>query len=650
MPYEPAEQRNKKLVRNLLLGGGAVLTLSILFGEASNSDRAETPIKWSEFVQKAETGDIKYVVIQENTVKGYSEFAPATTKPGYSSRLALPHYSALATTAESAEKQLSPHVKSLEVVPPADPGFFASPLFFSILPMAMFLGLIMLMQRRQGANIMGMASSKAKLMDPNSGDKKTFADLAGIDEAVDEVREVVDFLKNPTKYTRLGAKLPKGILLAGSPGTGKTLLARAVAGEAGVPFYSIDGSHFVEMFVGMGAARVRDMFAEAKKTSPCVIFIDEIDALAKARGGSIAAGGHDEREQTLNALLSEMDGFEKNNGIIIIGATNRPEVLDKAILRPGRFDRTVVVPLPDIKGREKILQIHSQNKPLAKDIDLSKIARATSGFSGAALANLVNEAAMKAAKRGSQEISLNDFMDSRDKVSMGSERKSTLVPEKIREMTAYHEAGHALMMLHERNADPLERVSIVPRGMAGGVTMSQPDEEELQHTFAALVARLRVLMGGRVGEVLLNGQDMASPGASSDIQMATNIARHMVAEWGMSENLGMINYADSVAARFLDQENGVSSSLSDEKKAQIDAEISRLAKDAYDFTFKVLSDPRNLEQLDKLAKVLLEKENLDADAVKALVSVFRLDDPLLKDKGPSPIRALHAKNAGGATI
>jgi len=467
-----------------------------------------------------------------------------------------------------------------------------------------------------GGGAMGFGKSRAKLLTEKHG-RVTFDDVAGIDEAKVELQEVVEFLKDPQKFQRLGGKIPKGALLVGPPGTGKTLTARAVAGEAEVPFFTISGSDFVEMFVGVGASRVRDMFEQAKKNAPCIIFIDEIDAVGRHRGAGLG-GGNDEREQTLNQLLVEMDGFEANEGVILIAATNRPDVLDPALLRPGRFDRQIVVPLPDIKGREKILSVHMKKVPLGDKIDPLVLARGTPGFSGADLANLVNEAALMAARKNKRTVGMDDFEGAKDKIMMGSERKSMVMTEDEKKLTAYHEAGHAVVALHEEESDPIHKATIIPRGRALGLVMRLPEGDRISMSKAKLKADLSVAMGGRIAEEMIFGEEKVTTGASSDIQMATDMARRMVTEWGMSDKLGPLRYSADQEEVFLGHSVAQSKNMSDDTAALVDSEIKLIVETGYKRAQDILT--RELEQLHIVAKALLEYETLTGDEMKDLVA------------------------------
>ncbi|MGZ9097389.1 MAG: ATP-dependent zinc metalloprotease FtsH [Micavibrio sp.] len=479
------------------------------------------------------------------------------------------------------------------------------------------------MQGKSGGGAMGFGKSRARMLTEAHG-RITFDDVAGIEEAKTELQEIVEFLKDPQKFQRLGGKIPKGALLVGSPGTGKTLIARAVAGEANVPFFTISGSDFVEMFVGVGASRVRDMFEQAKKNAPCIIFIDEIDAVGRHRGAGLG-GGNDEREQTLNQLLVEMDGFEANEGVILIAATNRPDVLDPALLRPGRFDRQIVVPLPDVNGREKILSVHMKKVPLAKNVEPMVIARGTPGFSGADLANLVNEAALLAARRGKRVVGMEEFENAKDKVMMGAERKSMVMSEKEKSLTAYHEAGHAIVAIHEPESDPIHKATIIPRGRALGMVMRLPEGDRLSVAFDKLSADLAVAMGGRVAEELIFGKDKVTTGASSDIRFATDMARRMVTEWGYSDKLGPLHYGADQEEVFLGHSVAHSKNMSDATATLVDEEVRKIVDGGLERARTVLT--KHLEELHTLAKALLEYETLSGDEIKAVLR----GDPIIRE-------------------
>ncbi len=505
------------------------------------------------------------------------------------------------------------------------------------LPILLIIGFYFLIMRQmQGGarGAMGFGKSKAKLLTEHKG-RKTFDDVAGVDEAKEELSEVVDFLKDPGKFQRLGGKIPKGALLVGPPGTGKTLLARAVAGEAGVPFFSISGSDFVEMFVGVGASRVRDMFEQAKKNAPCIIFIDEIDAVGRHRGAGLG-GGNDEREQTLNQLLVEMDGFESNEGIILIAATNRPDVLDPALLRPGRFDRQVVVPNPDVNGREKIIRVHMKDVPLAADVNTKTIARGTPGFSGADLANLVNEAALMAARKDRRMVTHRDFEDAKDKVMMGAERRSMAMNEEEKRLTAYHEAGHAIVAMNVKMADPVHKATIVPRGQALGMVMQLPEGDRYSMKYQQMVDRIAIMAGGRVAEELIFGKENITSGASSDIQQATKLAKRMVTQWGFSDVLGTVAYGENEQEVFLGHSVARSQNISEETARIIDAEVKKLVTSGWDEARKILK--KKAADHEKLSQALLEYETLSGQEIKDLIEkglAPNRDESNFPNAGPS---------------
>ena len=495
--------------------------------------------------------------------------------------------------------------------------------FVSWFPMILLVGVwvYFMRQANSGNNkAMSFGKSRARLIENNK--KVTFADVAGCDESKQELEEIIDFLKDPAKFQRLGGKIPKGVLLVGPPGTGKTLLAKAVAGEANVPFFSISGSDFVEMFVGVGASRVRDMFAQAKKNAPCLLFIDEIDAVGRHRGAGLG-GGNDEREQTLNQLLVEMDGFDANENVILIAATNRPDVLDPALLRPGRFDRQVTVANPDIKGREEILKVHVKKVPLAKDVDLSVIARGTPGFSGADLANLVNEAALLAARKNKRKVTSKDFDDAKDKVLMGNERKSMAMDEKEKKLTAYHEAGHAICGLFTPGADPIHKATIIPRGRALGMVQYLPEKDRYSFTRQQMLARLISVMGGRAAEELKFGHDEVTSGASSDIAAATNLARSMVTEWGMSDKLGPVLYAENSGEVFLGKSVTQNKNMSEDTARLVDAEIKALVTEGHEKALKLLQEKN--EEWERLAQALMEYETLTGEDIDKVIKGEPID-------------------------
>ncbi|MDP2725153.1 MAG: ATP-dependent zinc metalloprotease FtsH, partial [Syntrophales bacterium] len=505
-----------------------------------------------------------------------------------------------------------------------------SPWFMTVLvswfPMILLIGVwIFFMRQMQagGGKAMAFGKSRARLQTDKSK-KITFADVAGIDEAKSELQEVIEFLKDPKKFTRLGGRIPKGLLLIGPPGTGKTLLARAIAGEADVPFFSISGSDFVEMFVGVGASRVRDLFTQAKKSAPCIIFIDEIDAVGRHRGAGLG-GGHDEREQTLNQLLVEMDGFESNDGVILVSATNRPDVLDPALLRPGRFDRQVIVPLPDVRGREKIFEVHSKKTPLADDVDFAVIARGTPGSSGADIENLVNEAALYAARSGKDAVNMSDFEYAKDKVLMGTERKSMVISDDEKRNTAYHESGHALVARLQPGTDPIHKITIIPRGMALGLTQQLPIDEKHTYKREYLLANIAILLGGRAAEELIL-KDF-STGAGNDIERATHLARKMVCEWGMSDRLGPLSYGKKEEQIFLGREIATHKDYSEDTAVKIDEEVTGIVTDSYEKAIKILSD--HMDVLHRIAAELLEKEVLNMTELDALIE--------LRPLSPAPV-------------
>lgn len=528
------------------------------------------------------------------------------------------------------------------VVDDPDTGFNLGDLIMGLLPIIFIVAILFFFMRQMqsgggGRGAMSFGKSRARLLTEKQG-RVTFDDVAGVDEAKEELEEVVDFLKDPAKFQRLGGKIPKGALLVGPPGTGKTLLARAIAGEAGVPFFTISGSDFVEMFVGVGASRVRDMFEQAKRNAPCIIFIDEIDAVGRSRGAGLG-GGNDEREQTLNQLLVEMDGFESNDGIIIVAATNRPDVLDPALLRPGRFDRQVTVGNPDVIGREKILKVHMRNVPLAKDVAPKIIARGTPGFSGADLANLVNEAALLAARRGKRVVSMAEFEDAKDKVLMGPERRSMVMSQEEKELTAWHEAGHAIVAMKVPKADPVHKATIIPRGRALGMVMQLPEDDKLSMSRIEMTSRLAIIMGGRVAEEEKFGDDAVTAGAASDIQQATRLARAMVTRWGLSDEIGPVDYGEDQGQVFLGQQLVQSSSVSEETSQKIEEEVRKLIQKGMDDARDVMTKFR--DQWSALAEALLEYETLSGDEIRALIDSGKLPErPDEPDEPPRPNAAV----------
>jgi cell division protease FtsH len=577
-----------------------MIVLFSLFSNGQNQQTGRT-LAYSEFLQRVDAGDVSRVVIDGENLR-------VTDRQGQV-------YSTVRPDGENPTERLLAADVAVEARPQQRSGLLSALTVW--LPFLLLIAIwIFFMNRMQGGGrggAMGFGKSKAKLLTEKHG-RVTFDDVAGIDEAKDELEEIVEFLRNPQKFSRLGGKIPKGALLVGPPGTGKTLLARAIAGEAGVPFFTISGSDFVEMFVGVGASRVRDMFEQAKKNAPCIVFIDEIDAVGRSRGVGYG-GGNDEREQTLNQLLVEMDGFEANEGIIIIAATNRPDVLDPALLRPGRFDRQVQVPNPDIKGREKILGVHARKVPLAANVDLRIIARGTPGFSGADLANLVNEAALMAARHNRRFVMMDDFENAKDKVMMGAERRSMVMNEEEKKLTAYHEAGHAVVGLHVPQHDPIHKATIIPRGRALGLVLSLPERDQLSVTYTKYKSKIAMAMGGRVAEELVFGHENVTSGAASDIQQVSRIARAMVTQFGFSSELGHIDYANEQQS-FLGAYQGPSS-ISPDSQKKIDEEVKRIVDEGYETAKKVLTEHR--DELERLAQGLLEYETLTGPEIGRVI-------------------------------
>ncbi len=595
-------------IKNLAMWAAIVfLTIGLynMFKNPQTNIQNNNSIIFSEFLSAVDNGGVVKVEIQGNKIRGI-------LSNGNSFSTYSPNYPNLI-------EKLSNKGVSISAAPLEDkmPSLFG--VLLSWFPMLLLIAVwIFFMRQMQGGKggAMGFGKSKAKLMNELKG-KVTFNDVAGIEEAKEEVEEVVQFLKDPKKFSRLGGKIPRGCLLVGQPGTGKTLLARAIAGEAEVPFFTISGSDFVEMFVGVGASRVRDMFEQGKKNSPCIIFIDEIDAVGRSRGAGLG-GGNDEREQTLNQLLVEMDGFETNEGVIIIAATNRPDVLDPALLRPGRFDRQVVVGLPDIIGREKILKVHIKKIKMAPDVNLRIIARGTPGFSGADLANIVNEAALLAARKNKRIVTLVEFEEARDKVMMGAERRSMVMTEEERTLTAYHEAGHAIVTINEDAAHPIHKATIIPRGRALGMVMQLPERDELSQTREQLHAQLAIAMGGRVAEEIIFGDDKVTTGASSDIEQATKRARAMVMKAGLSKELGPVSYGENEEEVFLGRSVARTQNMSEETARKVDSEIRKIVYKGYERAKKVLTE--KIDDLHKLAKALLTYETLTGDEIENLIN------------------------------
>jgi cell division protease FtsH len=598
--------------RNFALWVIIALLLIALFQlfQSPGQRSSSSELAFSQFLTEVEQGRVSDVTIQEQEITGHLTTGTSfeTYAPKDASYIDLLQAKGVKIIAEPASENIS-----------------LLGALISWFPMLLILGIWLFVMRQMqgsGGKAMGFGKSKAKLLTEAHG-TVTFEDVAGVDEAKEDLEEIVEFLREPAKFQRLGARIPRGVLLVGPPGTGKTLLARAIAGEASVPFFTISGSDFVEMFVGVGASRVRDMFEQAKKNAPCIIFIDEIDAVGRHRGAGLG-GGNDEREQTLNQLLVEMDGFESNEGVILIAATNRPDVLDPALLRPGRFDRQIMVPNPDVIGRERILKVHIRNVPLAPDVKLKVLARGTPGFSGADLMNLVNESALLAARRGKRLVTMAEFEDAKDKVMMGAERRTLAMTEDEKKLTAYHEAGHALVGLHVTGNDPLHKVTIIPRGRALGVTMNLPERDRLSIRKMEMEARLAMMFGGRTAEILIFGPENVTTGASNDIMQATNMARAMVMEYGMSEKLGRLRYRENQEEVFLGHSVTQHQNISTETANLIDQEIRRIIDEAEETAQNVLE--KNLDQLHTVAKALLEFETLSGEEVDGLL------------KGKSPVR------------
>ena len=610
--------------KNLFLWITIILVVLLLFNlfQNGNSGRVSTELAYSDFVESVKAGNIREVTISGNSISAATTSGRTITtfSPQGANIVSLLENSGVRIIGKPVEREVSWILSTL----------------LSWFPMLLLIGVwIFFMRQMQSGSgkAMGFGKSKAKLLTEKQG-KVTFEDVAGIDEAKTELEEIVEFLKDPGKFQRLGGKIPKGCLLVGPPGTGKTLLARAIAGEAGVPFFTISGSDFVEMFVGVGASRVRDMFEQGKKNAPCIIFIDEIDAVGRHRGAGLG-GGNDEREQTLNQLLVEMDGFEANEGVILIAATNRPDVLDPALLRPGRFDRQVVVPNPDILGREKILKVHMKKVPLSDDVQPRTIARGTPGFSGADLANLVNEAALLAARKGRRSVSNLEFEESKDKVMMGSERRSMVMTDEEKKLTAYHEAGHAVVAINCPASDPIHKATIIPRGRALGMVMRLPEGDRVSMARDKLFADLRVACGGRIAEEMIFGEDKVTTGASSDIRMVSDTARRMVTEWGLSDKLGFLAYSADEQEVFLGRSVSQQKNLSDSTARIIDEEIRKIVDDAYSDASKILKKKK--KDLDLIANALLEYETLNSDDISNIIKGKKLDKDEKLDHKVDPI-------------
>jgi cell division protease FtsH len=614
------------LGRNIALWVVVALFLVVLFNvfQPSSEPNNATPIAYSSFLDEVTAGQVQDVTIAGHDVTG-------TTKDGKSFETYTPDDPSLVGKLVAANV----HV---EAKPEGDNESMLERVLFSFGPILVIAGLWLFMMRQMqsgGGRAMGFGKSRARLLTEKQG-RITFEDVAGIDEAKGELQEIVEFLRDPQKFQRLGGKIPKGCLLVGPPGTGKTLLARAIAGEANVPFFTISGSDFVEMFVGVGASRVRDMFEQGKKNAPCIIFIDEIDAVGRHRGAGLG-GGNDEREQTLNQMLVEMDGFESNEGVILIAATNRPDVLDPALLRPGRFDRQVVVPNPDVVGREKILRVHMRKVPLASDVDPKTIARGTPGFSGADLANLVNEAALLAARIGKRVVAMAEFEHAKDKVMMGAERRSLVMSDDEKRMTAYHEGGHAICSITLPECDPVHKATIIPRGRALGMVMSLPEGDRYSTSKVKLLQQLIMAMGGRAAEEIIFGADRVSNGASGDIKMATDQTRRMVTEWGMSEKLGMISYGDNGQEVFLGHSVTQNKNVSEATAREIDNEIKSVIDHAYAEAKRILTE--RLADLHALAKGLLEYETLSGEEIQAVLRGEKIIRKVVDEPMPDQRRA-----------
>ena len=595
------------MAKNLILWLVIAVVLMSVFQSFSPSESTRAQTDYTTFLKEANQGNIREVRIDSDAreIRG-------TKRSGETFVTYIPYFD---------DQLISDLVKQdVRILgePPEQPSVLAS-IFISWFPMLLLIGVwIFFMRQMQGGGgrgAMSFGKSKARLLGEDQI-KTTFADVAGCDEAKEDVSELVDFLRDPSKFQKLGGKIPKGVLMVGPPGTGKTLLAKAIAGEAKVPFFTISGSDFVEMFVGVGASRVRDMFEQAKKSAPCIIFIDEIDAVGRQRGAGLG-GGHDEREQTLNQMLVEMDGFEGHEGIIVIAATNRPDVLDPALLRPGRFDRQVVVGLPDIRGREQILKVHMRKVPAADNVDAAVIARGTPGFSGADLANLVNEAALFAARANRRLVTMDEFDKAKDKIMMGAERKSMVMSEEEKAMTAYHEAGHAIVGRMVPEHDPVYKVSIIPRGRALGVTMYLPEQDRVSHTKQHLESMISSLFGGRIAEQIIYGNDKVTTGASNDIERATEIARKMVTQWGLSEKMGPMLYAEEEGEVFLGRSMSKASHMSDDTARAIDAEVKSLIDSNYDRAKRILEE--NIDILHSMKDALMKYETIDAKQIDDLM-------------------------------
>jgi cell division protease FtsH len=607
-------------IKNLLLWMVILVLIILAWNVFKTGAAAVEEISFSQFLDKVAQGHIQKVTIRGEEIRG--TYAPNAGRPE-------PLFKTYAANYPDLVKDLRARGVEIEITPLKDSSFVSALVMYGPLILLVAIWFVIMRQMQAGGNkALSFGKSRAKLLTPTQK-KVTFKDVAGVEEAKVELQEIIEFLKDPQKFQKLGGKIPKGVLLMGPPGTGKTLLARSVAGEANVPFFTISGSDFVEMFVGVGASRVRDLFEQGKKNAPCIVFIDEIDAVGRHRGAGLG-GGHDEREQTLNALLVEMDGFDTNEGVILVAATNRPDVLDPALLRPGRFDRRVVVDRPDLRGREQILKVHTRNTPLSENVDLSVIARGTPGFSGADLANLVNEAALNAARFNKKKVEMIDFEYAKDKVMMGPERKSMIMTEDEKKNTAYHEGGHALVAAMLPDADPIHKVTIIPRGRALGVTMQLPIEDKYSHTKEYLEATITVMMGGRIAEEHFLGH--MTTGAGNDIEKATDIARKMVCEWGMS-NLGPLTFGKPEGEIFLGRDFGRTQDYSETTANDSDAEVKRIVTEAYGRAEKLVTD--NQKVMHRIARTLLEKEVLDGEEVLQIIAEETgIDISKLRKTGP----------------
>ena len=619
--------------RNFALWVVIALLLIALFQLFQSPGQRTNPseIPYSQFLSEVRNGNVRSVMIQEHNITGQYDTGG--------------RFQTYAPDNANYVDALDNSGVTIRAEPPND-GISLWGILATWFPMLLILGIwLFLMRQMQGGGAgkaMGFGKSKAKMLTQEHG-RVMFEDVAGVDEAKEDLQEIVDFLKDPSRFQKLGGKIPRGVLLVGPPGTGKTLLARAIAGEANVPFFTISGSDFVEMFVGVGASRVRDMFEQAKKNAPCIIFIDEIDAVGRHRGAGLG-GGNDEREQTLNQLLVEMDGFEANEGIILIAATNRPDVLDPALLRPGRFDRQIVVPNPDLIGREKILKVHVRKVPLAPDVNLKTLARGTPGFAGADLANLVNEAALLAARRNKRLVTHQEFEDAKDKVMMGAERRTLVMTDEEKKLTAYHEAGHALVALHMPASDPIHKATIIPRGRALGMVMRLPERDQISLTRAKCKADLAVAMGGRVAEELIFGHEKVTSGASADIKMATKLSRAMATQFGMSDELGPLLYAENEEEVFLGHSVARSQHVSEKTQELVDIEVKRFVNDGYDTALAIVKT--NLDDLHAIAKGLLEYETLTGEEIRDLLKGKMPVRENADDEPPTP-RASTVPSTGG---